>query len=179
MAVIRLFIAIYPPADAAAALLAALPAQSEAPGRDTPLDQLHLTCHFIGDRDERQLRDVVESLNRSCSGLAAPTLTPQSLITLPERGTHRLIAAQLDATSSLFELQRRAVARLSRPGKSAEGFLPHITLRRFGPAGGPRITRPLILPAFQPREVCLVKSVLHAGGASHAVIHREMLEVGG
>jgi len=183
MAVIRLFIALYPPAPIAQALVASLPSAADDSERnserDTPPDQIHLTCHFIGDRDERQLREVTESLRRACSGLVAPILTPQSLITLPERGAPRLIAAQLDATPSLFELHRRLVTRFARPGKSAEHFLPHITLRRFGPAGGKRVTNALSLPAFQCSEVCLVKSVLRPGGASHAVIHREMLEVGG
>jgi len=179
MTSLRLFVAIYPPPEVADALLAALPPQNIAPGRETPAEQIHLTCHFIGDRGVRELRDVRESIDRSCSGLGEIKVSPRDLIALPAGRGAKLIAAACDVSPAILELHRRLVIRFARPGKRADRFEPHLTLRRYGPAGGPRVSSPLAIQTFSASEVRLVQSVLHPSGAEHRVVHRVPVPVGG
>lgn len=179
MAVLRLFVALYPPSEVAAALLASLPPQDVAPGRDTPPEQIHLTLHFIGDRSTRELPEVIESISRAASGLAAPECVCPELVALPAGQTARLIAARVEPHPTVLELHRRLTTRLARPGRKPDRFEPHLTLRRYPTTGGPRVARPIERVAFTPTQVELVRSVLSPSGASHETIHRVTLAVGG
>lgn len=146
-----------------------------ARARETALDQVHMTVQFIGDTDERELPEVVESVERAASGLPAFDLKPVRLATLPERGPVRLVAAFTDGPPQLLELQRRLVSRLARQprGKRGDRFNPHLTLCRFGGSGtAPRIDRPLELPSFRVDHVLLMRSVLKATGAEHSEVAR-------
>ncbi len=178
MSMLRLFVAIYPSTDAAREMLRALSRLDLPPVarcRATRPDQLHMTVQFIGDTEEAALAEVQESVERSAAGLPPFTLTPQSMITLPERGPPRLVAAVTDAPPALLELQRRLASRLARSPrpKTGDRFLPHMTLCRFtGGAKAPRIDAPLRAAPFEVRDVLLMKSVLKPEGAEHAEVLR-------
>jgi 2'-5' RNA ligase len=180
-AVLRLFVSIPVPGAMADALLRET-ARVELPAgvrfRDTPAGQVHMTVQFIGDTPARSLEDVVESVRRSASGLGAFRLTPARLITLPERGWPRLIAAETDAPPAILELHRRLATRLARSGdRRNDRFRPHITLRRFtGGARAPEVARPLEAGAFGVPMVLLMKSALRPHGAEHTEIARALLE---
>lgn len=169
----RLFVALYPPPEAAGALLGALPDAARA-HKVVPAHQAHLTLFFIGDTHPRDLRAVRESVERAAAGLPAFSLAPTRLITIPERGPARLIAAATDAPAPLMELQRRLMQRLvRRPGTSKDNrFTPHITLCRFREGTPPpaRVEAPLSLQPFEVREVALVQSVLRTTGPEHTVV---------
>jgi RNA 2',3'-cyclic 3'-phosphodiesterase len=178
---LRLFVAAYPPADAANAMLGALAALEPAPDpphRRTPVDQVHLTLQFIGGVDERSLPVVIESVKRSVSGLAAFELTPRRLVSFPERGTPRLIAMETDAPPELLEVQRRLALRLARQPRRAAGdkFRPHLTLARFSGLAHPeRVDQPVELAPFRVGEVMLMRSRLHSDGARHVELGRASL----
>jgi len=177
---LRLFVAIYPPADSARSLLTLLDTLTLPNYRATPVDQLHLTAHFIGDTPQRDLRDTLESVERSCAGLDAFALTPHELITIPlppDRSPPRLVAATTDAPPTLLELHRRLVTRLSRVRERRGHFHPHFTLCRF-PQGvyAERINTPVAavapgvqgaLAPFTINEVLVMSSRLTAAGAVH------------
>jgi 2'-5' RNA ligase len=167
---LRLFAAIYPPADVAAALLAAATKLELPEHRLTPVEQVHLTVQFIGDTPSRELDDTLESLQSAASGLSAFSLTWQRLITLPQRGAARLVAAETDQPSTLMELHRRLVTRLARNvrARSLERFRPHMTLCRFtAPVKGVRFDQPLLLNAFQVNRIIMMRSTLGPAGAKH------------
>lgn len=182
---LRLFVAAYPPPDAARAMLLALDAMDLPPHRATPAEQVHLTIHFIGDRPVRDMDHVVESFRRAAGGLEPFTLTPDALIALPSRGRPRLIALRTDAPAALLELQRRLAIRFARKSRrdAADRFLPHFTLCRFpeGGATAPNAVRtPAVTPLntlgepggaagapFEVRRVFLMRSTLSPGGATH------------
>lgn len=175
-ATLRLFVSIAAPEDAGRGLLRALRKLDLPPvarHRETPVHQVHMTLQFIGDTPERDLPAVQESVERSASGLLAFDLRPQRLITLPERGWPRLVAARTDAPPSLLELQRRLATRLAHKPrrKSGDRFLPHLTLCRFtGGARAPRVDEPIELPPFRVAHVLLMRSILRPEGAVHVEV---------
>ena len=62
---LRLFVAVYPPAETVAHLRSLAAAPIAAPGVFTPAEQVHLTLLFIGDSHENRLSDISESVRRS------------------------------------------------------------------------------------------------------------------
>ncbi len=166
---LRLFVAAYPPPEIARRLLDFLASLNPRNLKLTAPDQVHLTLQFIGDTDPRQLDAVHESVSRAVSGFESATVTLHSLISLPERGRARLIAAALEPHPTLLELQRRLAFRLSKNTKelSKNHFLPHMTLGRY-PTLGDRIEAPIPgPPSFEVSQAVLVQSVLHTSGAEH------------
>lgn len=176
---LRLFVAVYPPSDASERLAASASVEGLPAHRVVPSRQLHMTLHFIGEVWPNRLDATVESVERSAAGLRAFSLRASRIITLPERGPARLIAAETDAPPPLLELHDRLVHRLARSVKARERgrFLPHITLLRFAaPVDG--VARSDTIPAveFDVSDVHLVRSRLKATGAEHESIHRVKLQ---
>ena len=170
---LRLFVAIDPPKEVCASLLSELERTCDVSNaRLTPLDQIHMTLQFIGDSDARQLESVMESVERSTSGIGRFELTVRALIQLPERGRPRLIAAETDAPGNLLELQRRLAHRLAHHARknAADRFRPHLTLCRYRRDGrAERFGEPGRVEAlsFQVERVRLISSVLRSDGATH------------
>lgn len=188
---LRLFVAIFPPAQVAEALVRTLdaftvPRASEGwpplpTHRAVDASKVHLTLVFIGESPAKELRTIGESVERSCAGLGGFVLTPTALVTIPPdvpRSPPALIAATTDAPPALLEIQRRLAIRLARPRKPGrvEHFLPHLTLCRFpvGTRGGPW-QRTLsgteqAETTFSVSRVDLVASVLTQAGAVYEVV---------
>lgn len=176
----RLFAALYPPPEAAANLLAQLSPLDLPAGRATLAEQLHLTLVFIGDTPPRDLPDVRESVERSCSGVEGFSLRAEELVTIPDNpAPPRIVAARTDAPAGLLEIQRRLATRLARPRRSGkpDRFDPHLTLWRFpeGTRGGPfgGHIEPVV---FHVEHVRLMSSRLRLGGSVHEEIMRVTLE---
>lgn len=174
---VRLFIGIYPPREAAEAMLSSVDAVASEAGVDLPAfrmvppEQVHLTLHFVGPVRGGEVEGIGESLERAVSGIDTFELRPTKLIALPPRDP-RLLAVETTLPSGLVELQRRLVTRLaSKP--SGRAYLPHITVCRFK-GGGPRGfgERALQIPAFSVTEVCLMRSVLRPDGAEHRLVRK-------
>lgn len=176
--VMRLFVALYPPAEAATAMLELLQGVELPEHREVPAEQVHMTLQFIGDTDERQLGEVMESVERAAAGVRSLELTPRELMCLPERGDPRLVAVETDAPAGLMEIQRRLAAKLARNPRDKQRFLPHMTLCRF--RNGARVwrveRRALEMEPFAVREIRLMESVLKPGGAEHREVGRAGLE---
>jgi RNA 2',3'-cyclic 3'-phosphodiesterase len=179
---LRLFLALYPPPLWAAAASTCLPTAALPSGRSTPAEQMHLTLAFLGDRREKDLPHIRESIEAGAKGIRSFDVQTTGLALLPEAGPLRLIAASLSLPPQLAELQRRLSKRLTvaKPKRRDDAFTPHITLYRFtneqaAPGAREAVTEqlpPIYLPTFRPAELCLVASVLHPLGARHRVIER-------
>lgn len=170
MATRRLFIAVYPPADIAGTLLDRAAALGLPGARPVQHGHVHLTVLFIGDTDDRDLPRVQESLERSVAGLSPFPLVLTGLRSFPHDGPPRLVAASGDASPTLLEVHARLVTRLARPGRRVrEAFIPHLTLARYGPSGGPTIHQPWPAPhpAFDVPALALVESTLRPDRAHH------------
>jgi 2'-5' RNA ligase len=170
---LRLFVAVYPPLEMALVLLERA-ARLDLPGhRLTPPEQVHMTLQFIGDTPAAELDATRESVARSAAGLRAFSLRSMKLITLPERGPARLVAAETDAPPTLLELQRRLAHRLADTtrSRSRHGFRPHITLCRFeSPTRLNALHESLQVDAFDVSAICLMRSTLRPDGAQHHLV---------
>lgn len=168
---LRLFVALYPPPELARTLPLLLDPLSLPAFRTTREEQVHLTLYFVGDTDPRQVDTVLESVRRSASGIGPITLTPRSLVSLPERGPPRLVALEVDSSANLMEFQRRLAHRLSRRAdRGHEHFLPHFTLCRFVMPGGTPLRVLTSVASFVVERAAVVQSVLHPGGAEHRAL---------
>lgn len=173
---LRLFVAVYPPDDARDNMLGTL--RDAASGvttqhRVTPFEQLHLTLHFIGDTDPRDLADATESVKRAAAGVHPFTVTPRRIITLPHQGEPRLVALETDAPPELLEIHRRLTSRFARKprAKPSDRFVPHITLCRFDGLGKPdRLDSAVSLPPFEVRSIALMQSLLTPAGTQHLCV---------
>ncbi len=178
---LRLFVAVYPPPATAFALLQALTGLDLPPHRLVPQEQVHLTLQFIGDTPPAKIGEVTETVRRAAGGLEGFTMAPQRIITFPERGAARLVAAETDRHATLLELHRRLVVRLSpNPRRRPDDrFRPHLTLCRFrSPTALPAIDAPLDLAQFTVEAIALVHSTLRPDGALHRTIQIVALEGG-
>jgi 2'-5' RNA ligase len=170
---LRLFVTLYPPEHARLQMLQALAKLRPPPDarhRVAPPEQVHMTLQFVGNTPPRDVAATIESVRRSVSGIDPFTLTPVRLITLPERGTPRLIALATDTPPQLLEAHRRLAQRLARSprAKAGDRFLPHLTLCRFtGSAHAAPLDAPASLDPFLVSQVHLMQSILHADGAEH------------
>ncbi|MDX2114901.1 MAG: RNA 2',3'-cyclic phosphodiesterase [Planctomycetota bacterium] len=173
---LRLFAAVYPPEECARELLRRA-TESGAGGRAVDVECVHLTVQFIGDTAAARMEEVRESVRRSCAGIGAFRLLPVELITLPERGAPRLVAARTDEPAALLELHRRLAHRLARHprARDEERFVPHLTLVRYA-GGGARVAAALDGPTFEVRSVKLMRSTLQPGGARHHLVEQVGLE---
>lgn len=179
---LRLFVAIHPPIEIAQALLHSLAKLNLPPHRLTPAQQIHITVQFIGDTPSDAIDDTIESVQRAGSGLPSFQLSCRRLITLPQRGSARLVAAETDVPATLMELHRRLVTRLARTAreKSQEHFRPHFTLCRFrAPARGVTIDEALSIPSLAVQRITLMRSTLTAEGAKHHELMSYQLNDGG
>lgn len=182
--VMRLFVAVYPDAEGAAALARhAAEIEREHAGRFRPTarELIHLTLLFIGDTSERELDEVMESIERSVSGVGAFELATGRLVGLPTEREARLVAAETDSPPGLLEVQRRLASRLARKPKDKRpgSYLPHLTLGRFG-QGAAEVFEGRAIPEvrFGVDGVCLMKSVLRPSGAEHTEVGRFGLVAG-
>jgi len=177
---VRIFIAAYPPAEVVETLAAAARGIEGLPAcRWTPAEQVHLTLLFVGEVDPRRVETVIESAERAAAGIESFELAPDRLITLPERGPARLLAATAPGSPSLGELAVRLARRLATPRRrgdriDADRFLPHLTLLRFrAPVARFAIDRPIPAAPFRVERIAVMRSVLGREGAEH----RELREI--
>lgn len=175
--VMRLFAGVYPPIERAREMLGTLGQLDLPRHRVTPVEQVHMTLHFLGDRHERELEGIIESLERSAAGIGAFELLPSRLATLPERGEARLVALETQASPEVLEMHRRMVQRLAdERHRGKERFVPHFTLCRFAdPTRMERLAAPVEMAPVPVGSVRLMKSVLRPGGAAHALMHEVVL----
>lgn len=178
----RLFVAIYPPPAAAARLLGAVESLQVPASREVAPEQVHLTLQFIGERDRRELPDVVGSVARSVAGVAPFLLKVIRIAAFPPEGLPRVIAAETDAPPGMLEVQRRLAQRLARNARERAGdrFRPHMTLVRLRPTTSPPSDFPpipVVDLAFPVSRIVLMASELSAGGARHREVQTFELEV--
>lgn len=172
---LRLFVAVYPPADLAREMLARMRAFDLDAHRATPPEQAHLTLHFIGDTPVREMERTEESVLRACAGLRAFELTPEAFIALPDASNPRLVALRTDAPPTLLEIKRRLALRFAKRSRrnAADRFVPHVTLCRFPTHASvaPFEDRPATgLRPFTVGRVLLMRSTIAAGGATHHLV---------
>jgi 2'-5' RNA ligase len=161
----RLFFALWPPAEAARALGDwARAAQSLTGGRPTDTAKIHLTLAFLGDADPQRAVTAARRVNGSIHDLPleqARHWRQHGIVWAGPRETPPALAALFESLS--LELYREQFILERRP------FAAHVTLIRKA-----RAARLPSLPAMQwpVREFILVRSSLSASGSVYEPLER-------
>ena len=156
----RLFFALWPDAQAAAALAAmARELALRCGGKPVPQDKIHLTLVFLGDLDEDRLEDAM----RAPSGLELAGFG----VTLDQVGSFAGArvgwAGCRQPAPGLAGLQSGLARRLAERGFAPDErpYTPHVTLARKIARPIPRSPVPEI--GWRARELALVRSDLGKG----------------
>jgi 2'-5' RNA ligase len=171
---VRLFVALMPPAEAVAHLDEFLEVRREAgPFRWAGAEQLHVTLAFLGEVEERRLDDLAERLGRAAAKRTAFDTAIAGGGAFPNVGRARVIWAGLDLDEAArIEIDRLATgcrAAANRAGAPVDGqrFRPHVTVARLGrPAEVSRWVRLLDAyagPRWAADRITLVASHLGEG----------------
>jgi 2'-5' RNA ligase len=169
---IRLFVAIRPPAEIRARLLAAMGWVRGARWQSD--DQLHLTLRFIGEVDRHQAEDVDAAL----AAIRQPRfeIALSGVGAFERRGEPTALWAGVAPHEPLRALHKKVDQAIARAGLEPErrAYAPHITLARMGRGAGP--VQPLIesaggltSPAFAVDSFRLYESRLTPEGAVYEV----------
>jgi 2'-5' RNA ligase len=179
IAMIRLFVALRPPAPMRTALIAAM---GGIPGaRWQGDDQLHITLRFIGEVDRHQAADIDAAL----AGVYHPPVTLRlgSLGSFDRKGRIDSLWIGLtpaDAARSLHAAVDRALARVGI-APDPRAFVPHVTIARFSRGNAPAGTLPagdLTPPPIEAtfRDFHLFESQLGSEGSAYTSVERYRLE---
>jgi RNA 2',3'-cyclic 3'-phosphodiesterase len=186
----RLFIALDLPEEPRRAL-AAWRDRAGAGRRDlrpVPLDALHVTLVFLGNRPEEEVEAVVEhGLRAEVADLPAPVLVPTEVVPVPRRRP-RLFALDLADEEGGAQAVHAAVSRALTAASLYESekrpFWPHLTLarvrgtrRRSHPGGDvpPLRAEPPPAAPLTCDRVTLYRSHLSPHGARYEPLARTRL----
>jgi 2'-5' RNA ligase len=165
----RLFFALWPPREAAAALHAwAREVARGAGGRATPVEKIHLTLAFLGEVAADEGRKAVVA----AGGVRAPAHA-LAVETAQYRARHRIVwAGPEEMPQALSSLAADLGKRLLEAGFRLEErpFRAHVTLVRG--AAAPRELSPLPVIGWPVTEFTLVRSTLDAKGSRYETVAR-------
>lgn len=146
-----------------------------------PKENIHITLKFLGDVDETRVEELVETTQRTVSGLKPFTLSVKGTGLFPDRRRPRILWVGVD-----MEVDRLAdlAARIDEAAiglgfeKERRKFSAHITIGRV--RSGNRIQdcvdgmekRQFNGGSFEVREVAVMKSDLLKSGAVYTTLYR-------
>jgi 2'-5' RNA ligase len=130
----RLFVAMRPPPDIRALLIAAMGGVSRARWQDD--EQLHLTLRFIGEVDRPQAEDVAAALGRVRA--EAPAVAIAGVGRFEKAGRTDTIWAGIAPRQPVAELHASIDRALRQAGIAPDrrAYLPHVTLARLPRSAG-------------------------------------------
>jgi 2'-5' RNA ligase len=132
MPAMKLFVAL----DLPASLIEALASATLAPAggvRLTPVDQMHVTVHFLGDANAGDVRRALESVD--CSPCR---ISVCGVGRFRAGGGSTILYAGVSANKELLDLHCACGEALAANGIELERrrFVPHVTLARLKPTAG-------------------------------------------
>lgn len=176
---LRLFVAIRPPAPIRARLLAAMGGIRGARWQSD--DQLHLTLRFIGEVDRHRASDVVAALGAVHAGQF--TIALNGIGHFERRGQPEAVWAGVAPHEPLQRLHNKVDQAIARVGIAPEqrAYLPHITLARLKRGAGPvgmmlEQSGGLASPPFEVDHFALFESRLTPEGAVYTIVERFALD---
>ncbi|MFB0872541.1 MULTISPECIES: RNA 2',3'-cyclic phosphodiesterase [unclassified Sphingobium] len=169
----RLFVAIRPPADQRAFLLALMGGVEHARWQDDA--QLHLTLRFVGEVDRRRAEDLADAL--ATIRFAPFAIHMCGVGHFERRHVVDTLWAGVRPREALEALHKKIDRACVTVGLPPEGraYLPHVTLARFGRLGGavdPFLARHAGLvgtPFLVDRFILFESRTGHAGATYHSV----------
>lgn len=171
----RLFVAIRPPADIRAALLAIMGGVVGARWQDD--DQLHLTLRFVGEIDRHRANDLADALRE----IRFPPfdIRLSGVASFARKGHVHTLWAGVQPHEPLAQLHQkvdRACVRIGLPPDD-RAYLPHITLARLGRSAGETETflathAGLASSSFTIDSFALFESHLSHSGSTYHMVER-------
>jgi RNA 2',3'-cyclic 3'-phosphodiesterase len=159
-AVIRLFIAVWPPEEVAEELRA-LRRKDQRGVRFVDPDTWHVTLRFVGDADP----DLVGAF---LDGLALPSATARIGPGVDLLG-ERALVVPVHGLDELADAVRSATSGLGEP--APKRFVGHLTLARLKPGAHlPAALGAFISAEFEVEDIALVASRLHPDGARYTTL---------
>lgn len=175
----RLFVAIRPPREIRALLLATMGGVSGA--RWQSHDQLHLTIRFIGEVDRHLAGDVLAALGAVHQPRFEIALN--GIGTFERRGQPDAIWAGVAPQEPLRALHKKVDQALARVGVAPDerAYLPHITLARLKRGAGPvgnllEQAGGVVSAPFPIDHFALFESSLTPEGAVYTIVERFPLD---
>jgi RNA 2',3'-cyclic 3'-phosphodiesterase len=187
----RLFVAVFPPAEVAHRLAEA--ARGVAGGLSpkavawTRPEQIHLTLNFLGNVERTKVEELARAVEAACLRSEPHLLQASGLACFPSPARPRIIWAGLrGAVDVLEELKRALDESLASVGFAPETrpFHPHLTIGRVKLLNGDdRRHLAATLPAWREADfgpwtverVDLMQSVLLPAGAEYARVQSFLL----
>jgi 2'-5' RNA ligase len=157
----RLFVCLWPPEEVVA-VLEELHRKDQVGARFVRPENWHVTLRFIGNADPN---DVAAALDQAEFAATTVELGPavdvgnERVLFVPASGADELAAEVVRVTRSLGDEPLR------------HRYLGHVTIARIKKrANMPRALGELVTAEWEPREVALVESRLHADGARYETL---------
>jgi RNA 2',3'-cyclic 3'-phosphodiesterase len=188
---IRLFVAVFPPAEvahrlseAARGLTGGLSPRAVAWTRP---EQIHLTLNFLGNVERARVEELARAMEAACCRGQPHLLQAHGLGCFPSAARPRIIWAGLRGAVDVLEALKRTLDEgLASLGFAPETrpFHPHLTIGRVKQlSGGDRRHLGAALPAWREADfgpwtverVNLMQSVLSPGGAEYAQLQSFLL----
>jgi 2'-5' RNA ligase len=179
----RLFIAVFPPADVQhAAYRAADPLR---PGHDAVAwvrtENLHYTMRFLGEVDDAGARNAATAVREAAASRPRFAAALGGFGAFPSARRARVLwLGMLQGAEPMRLLARALDEALVRHGfePAEEGFEPHLTLGRVRAPGdwtARLLEAPTVEARFQVDRLQLVRSVLGAGGSRYETVEEAAL----
>lgn len=134
------------------------------------MNNIHLTYLFLSDINDSQKNIAIKRLQQL--KFKALTCRVNSLKTLPERSTPRVIVVVLDCPE-LSDISDALNETFSLNINHTQSFLPHITVGRYRKHSNPILLESIKLDicTVKLRRICLYKSTLTERGSIYEKIY--------
>lgn len=143
----RLFTGIPVPEQIKAAIyekLVELQIREDHSIRWTPMENYHITLHFIGDTSPDQVAHIMTHLTKSLADTPKFKLDFTQYIFFPHRHPY-MIWAKAEEHLAFDTLQKKIQSIFDQQPQSSKPAIPHITLARFK---NPKIAKKTALPVL-------------------------------
>ncbi len=142
------------------------------------MDKIHLTLCFIGDLDEKYLKDVYAAVDDATSGLSSFTSKLIGVGAFPNPDRPRVVWVGVNSENVLEYLSDKIKSNLTEHGIEFDDkpFKAHITVGRV--SGPTRITDVIeeynnkLIGPFSCNSVCVMKSELNPEGSKYTILHK-------
>lgn len=145
--------------------------------RWVPVENLHLTLHFLGDQPAERVGLLREVLNRAAAAQPRIELVLTGWRWLPNPRRPRLLVLDGPAAPALDRFQRQLGEALAEIGCNLDSrrFLAHLSLARVRHPCADLALPPVVPIQLPIRAICLYRSRLLPDGARYRVLHRAAL----
>lgn len=176
----RIFIAINLPEEIKKELLSIQDQYLEIPARWTKLENLHVTLAFLGNRDEKEIVKVIDTVKELSKNYKPFSLSLKDISYGPSLKNPKMIWRKIELSNELRIIKTDIEQSLSENINfelDKKGFNPHITLARLRIWDFQKMNpeeRTIQQPnqdlSFNVKSIDIMQSVLKKTGAEYTIL---------